>query len=93
MNNIPVQVSYSYTDAANGSTITIANQLLGVSPQFLIVLTETFNSNKLNLQLNACMANKLTLATKLEDFTIPEFDFQAFADASNNVGTLSLEAL
>lgn len=92
MNNTSVQVSYSYTDASNGSTITLVNQVLGAAPQFLLVLTETFNSNKLNLQLNACMANKLTMATKLEDFTIPEFDFQAFADASNNIGALSLEA-
>lgn len=92
MNNTPVQVSYSYTDASNGNNIVIANQLLGVAPQFLLVLTESFNSNKLNLQLNACMSSKLTLATKLEDFTTPEFDFQAFADASNNIGTLSLDA-
>lgn len=93
MNNTAVQVSYSYTDASNGATITIANQLLGSAPTFKLVMTETFNSNKLNLQLNACMSNKFTMATKLEDFTIPEFDFQAFADASNNIGTLSLDAL
>lgn len=92
-NAVAVQVSYSYTDSGNGYTVSIANQLLGSSPQFQLVLAETFNSNKLNLVLNACMSNKLSLATKLEDFTVPEFDFQAFADSSNNIGSISVENL
>lgn len=93
MNGTDVQISYNYTDSGNGQYITINNQLLGTSPQFLVVLTETFNSNKLTLQLNACMADKLTMQTKQEDFMIPEFDFSAFADASQVVGKLSLDAL
>lgn len=92
-NAVAVQISYGYTDAGNGYTVSIANQLLGSSVTFGMALTETFSSNKLNLVLNACLSNKLSLATKLEDFTIPEFDFQAFADSSNNIGTLSLEGL
>jgi len=36
------------------------------------------------------VAQKLSLATKLDDFTIPEFDFLAFADASGNIGKIGL---
>jgi hypothetical protein len=91
--NVAVLISYNYTDAGNGSNLVLVNQLLGASPQFLIVLTESFQTNALTLQLNACMSSKLTLASKLEDFWVQEFDFQAFADSANNIGKLSLQNL
>lgn len=87
--NAAVLLSYNYTDAANGKLISITNQLLGNSPQFMAVFTETFNSKRLTVVLNACMSSKLSLVTKLEDFTIPAFDFQAFADAANAIGSIS----
>jgi hypothetical protein len=93
MNGSTVLISYNYTDAGNGQNIVIANQLLGSSPQFLVVLTETFQALKLTLQLNACMSSKLTFASKLEDFWMQDFDFEAFVDGSNNLGKLSLDAL
>jgi len=30
------------------------------------------------------------LPTKLDDYVIQEFDFEAFADSANNIGTLAL---
>ena len=91
-NSSTVLISYNYTDA-NGSNIVMVNQLLGSAPTFLVVLTETFQSNSLTLQLNACMSSKLTLTSKLEDFWVQEFDFEAFADATNTVGKLSMTNL
>jgi hypothetical protein len=85
-----VLISYTYTIAATGSKIPFANQLLGVAPTFMAVLTERYDNKSLTLQLNACVANKLTFNTKQDDYTIPEFDFGAFADASNNVGSMSM---
>jgi len=90
-NNVAVLVSYNYTDASNGKKITLTNQLLGNAPQFIAVFTETFNGKQMTIALNACMSNKLTLATKLEDFTIPDFDFAAFADSSNSIGSISMD--
>jgi hypothetical protein len=90
-NNVAVAVSYNWTDASNGKKISITNQLLGSAPQFSAVLTTTFQSKQLTMVLNACMSSKLTIATKLEDFVIPEFDFAAFADSANAIGSLSLE--
>jgi len=86
-----VLLNYQYTDASNGKLITISNQLLGNAPTFLAVFTETFQAKKFTMVLNSCMSSKLALATKLEDFTIPSFDFQAFADSSGNLGTMSQE--
>jgi hypothetical protein len=90
-NAAAVLVSYTYTDAANGKKILLTNQLLGNSPTFSAVFTNTFNSKSLTLVLNSCMSSKMTLATKLEDFTLPQFDFMAFADAAGNIGSLSTE--
>jgi hypothetical protein len=83
-------ISYTFTAAASGNTSTITNQLLGAAPAFQGIFTETFQGKQLTLQLNQCVAQKLALATKLDDFTIPEFDFAAFADASGNIGKIGL---
>ncbi len=89
-NNVPVLISYSYVSAV-GKTITITNQLLGNSPQFSAAFTETFNGKSMTVVLNACMSSKLSMVTKLEDFTIPAFDLSAFSDASGNIGCIYLD--
>lgn len=85
-----VLVSYEWTDAANGKTITITNQLLGNAPQFLAAFQTTFRSKSLTLVLNACISSKLTFPSKLEDFEIPSFDWQSLADDSGTIGKLYL---
>lgn len=81
------------TKAVTGSTttITINSQDLGTTPFFSVVLTQSFRGKTMTLTLNQCTSNKLTLATKLEDFNIPEFDFEAMADDSGVVGTLVIQ--
>jgi len=76
----------------NTTTITINNQVLGTTPFFSVTLTQTFRGKSMTLVLNMCTSNKLTLATKLEDFNIPEFDFEAMADDSGVVGTLTIQS-
>lgn len=81
--------AYSYLATA-GTEIAITNQPMGQSPVFQAVFVEQFNGRQLTLQLNACVAAKLTLPTKLDDWAIPELDFRAQADAAGNIGSLSL---
>jgi hypothetical protein len=90
-NAVAVLISYTWNNTANGSSILIGNPLLGTAPTFMAVFTNTFNGQQQTLTLNSCMSNKLSLATKLDDWTIPEFDFDIFADGNNNVGTWSLD--
>lgn len=94
-NNVPVLISYTWTDASNGKQIAMVNQLLGTSPQFTAVFTSTFTranaTKKITMVLNACTSSKLTLQTKLEDFIIPQFEFAAYADDSGNIGTFNME--
>ncbi|MBF1685289.1 MAG: hypothetical protein HXO78_11345, partial [Selenomonas sp.] len=65
--------------------------LMGEAPTFKTILNARFNGKQTTLILNSCTSSKLSLiSTKLEDFSIPEFDFAAMADDTNRVGELSM---
>lgn len=81
-----VRISYQYNVVAGGSTIIIAQQLIGVAPKFKTVLSTKYDGQQVDLQLNACVATKLSFATKQEDFAMPDFEFSCFADDSGEVG-------
>ena len=84
-------LSYTWT-TTGGSTITISNQLMGVTPTFRCILTETYEGQTVTVDLYKCTSSKLTLATKLEDFIVPELDFEAMANAAGIIGVISLDA-
>ena len=89
-NNAVLKASYAFTNNASpNQIITLNNQLLGTQPQFKLILNQNFQGKQLTLTLNRCVGTKLTIATKLEDFTIPEFDFSAMVDDSDVLGTIS----
>jgi hypothetical protein len=92
-NGAAVVIYYSYS-ITSGNKISLANQLTGPLPMFEVSLKETFNyfgtSKDIVVKLNACVAPKLSLPFSSQKFTVAEFDFQAIADASNNIGTISL---
>jgi hypothetical protein len=85
-------ISYSYTQTAAGSKAIIANRPMGIAPSFQIDFYQN-NPNvpgaQWSLRLYNCISSKLNLASKLEAFTIPEMDFEAFANAANNIGELN----
>ena len=78
-------VSYTYTVTGSGQQFTLANPLLGATPTFQAQLYTTFQGKPVNVKLFNCVSSKLTFATKLEDFVIPELDFDIFANAAGNV--------
>ncbi len=85
-------VYYTYM-ATSGNKLTYANQLMGTAPIFEVYFkttTSNFGAPKdVTIKLNACKSSKLSLSFTNQKFTIPEFDFQAMADASGNVFTLT----
>jgi hypothetical protein len=62
---------------------------MGNAPTFSIDLSLTRNGKSAIITLYSCIASKFSIATKLDDFAIPEFDFEAFADASGRVYSTS----
>jgi hypothetical protein len=81
---VDVLVSYSYTDS-DGHTITGSNDLAGVIKGFQVVLSEHDDEGDFGVRLFSCTSSKLSLATKMGDFMIPELDFSAAADDAGNV--------
>lgn len=82
-----VLISYTWTDAANGQTITVGNPLQGVQPTFSLIVQRGYNGQQEAFKLWSCISSKLTLPTKMADWGISEIDFTAFADAAGRVIT------
>ena len=80
-----VLISYTYTVTGTGQQFTLGNPLLGVTPTFQAQLYTSFQGKPVNVKLFNCVSTKLSYATKLEDFVIPELDFDIFANAAGNV--------
>ncbi len=84
-----VLIDYVYKPATGGTIQTISNEATGVTPKFMGVFTATVENNPTTLILNACTATKLAIATKLEDYTYPELDFDILVDSSGSLGRFS----
>jgi hypothetical protein len=80
-----VLISYTFTAAAAGTQLNITNQLMGFAPTIQVLLETVYNTNQFSVMLYSVVASKLSFATKQEDFIIPEFDFEAFANAAGQV--------
>ena len=78
-------ISYTYTVSGAGQQFTLANPPMGTTPSFQAQLYTSFQGKPANVKLFNCVSSKLSFATKLEDFTIPELDFDIFANAAGNV--------
>ncbi len=87
-------VSYSYTQSSSGSgsRALLANKVMGTAPTFQIDFYQT-NPNiagaQWSLRLYNCVSTKLSVASKNQDFVVPEMDFEAFANAANSIGEIN----
>lgn len=90
-----VAIDYVFTQVGSGVTTTLINQQAGTTPTFkgIFVMKSAASPGnavkQLVLTLNLCVSDKLSLASKIEDFMIPEFDFEASEDIAGNIGTLT----
>lgn len=82
-----VLISYEYT-VVGGTTVTLANQMMGFAPEFTAVLSNNFRGKNLIITLNNCTMSTMSLPTKQEDFWIYDIAFEACTDATDTLGTL-----
>lgn len=83
-----VFINYQY--AASSTTAkqqTGNNLLMGYAPSFRADIYLPFQGKSAIWTFYKCIGSKLAMATKLDDFVIPEFDFEAFADDNQRVYT------
>lgn len=86
---LTVYIDYRYT-VTTGTKIAVINQLLGSAPSVSLDIVVPYAGKQLTCRFPMAIAGKMALATKLDDFTVPEINFDCFVDASGNVGTLSM---
>jgi len=86
-----VLISYSYAVTSSGESIAVASQLIGPTVTFSANLfaTDPTTGKQFSMLLYNCVADKLALGTKLEDFMVPELDFSCFANAAGQVCQLN----
>lgn len=82
--------NYTYQATSGASEISIANQLMGTSPVFSMLLNAPYKGNAMTISLNAAISTKLTFPLKNADYAINDFEFSAYADAAGNLGTITL---
>lgn len=80
-----VWISYSYTVAGSGKTVTYTNQLMGQGTSYSCYLFNIFRSKVIGLHLYAVTVPKLSLPFKNNDYTISDVDLSVYADSSGNV--------
>ena len=82
-----VLISYTYTDATSGESFAVASQLIGPSVTFSANLfaSDPGTGKQFSVLLYKYVAEKLPFGTKVEDFLVPELDFQCFANAAGQV--------
>ena len=86
-----VLVSYNYTVTSSGENVAVVSQPIGPSITFSANLfaADPTTGKQFSLLLYNCVAEKLALGTKLEDFVMPELDFQCFANSAGQVCQLN----
>ena len=82
-----ILVSYSYSVSGSGESVAVTSQPIGPSITFSANLfaSDPTTGKQFSLFLYNCVAEKLAFGTKLEDFVVPELDFQCFANAAGQV--------
>lgn len=87
-----VLINYTYAQTTSGARSVINNQIMGTAVTFQIDFYQK-NPNiagaQWSLRLYSCMSSKLSVASKNSDFTVPEIDFEAFANSANNIGEIN----
>jgi hypothetical protein len=80
-----VTISYSYTIAAAGTTLTAANHPMGYGPVLALSVVFPYEAGGGNNAIGFYFPNvrlgKLDIATKLDDYNMITTDFEAFAGA------------
>ncbi len=90
--SLGVYISYGYHASVTGVSGTpgpynqlVANIPMGYAPVFQTDLLMTYQGKSLTLTFFSCITSKLSFATKIDDFLIPEFDISAFANPAGQV--------
>lgn len=87
---VKISIVYTWTTGSAGQYQIIQNALIGTTPTFQLDYSTILNGAEYYVRLFACVGGKSTIASKIDDFAMPEYDFEFFANASQQIGIISL---
>lgn len=77
-----VFISFQYTASTSGAyKQTLGNLLMGSAPTFKADFSIPYQGKLLKVTAPQCVGTKFSIGTKLDDFAVPELDFECFANA------------
>ena len=82
--DLSVAISYTYSQSAVGTTLTVANHTMGFGPILSMSIPLLYQGTKNTISLPNVRLGKIDLATKLDDYSMLTTDFSAFAGAGGN---------
>jgi hypothetical protein len=86
-----IYINYQYTaTSTTAPKLDILNVPMGYAPSFAIDFFLPYQGKQLIISAGNVIASKLALATKQDDFLVPEFDFDVFADTAGKILTFAL---
>jgi hypothetical protein len=74
---VAVYIFYVYSDASDGITMNIINQLQGYGPIFELYLMMPYQGAN-GLHLFACRSSKMSAPMKRDNYVISDFEFEAY---------------
>lgn len=83
-----VLITYQKQLTGSGQSITLQNQPIGYTPTFALYYYTNLNQPTAKPYVTTiynCVSSKLAQSFKLEDFMMPELDFDIFADPSGKI--------
>jgi hypothetical protein len=85
--------NYMYESASTGGSLDVGNALMGSTPKFQLVLSQTYESKNFTLILYSCVSEKLSLPLKQDDYLMADLSGQAFADVANRVARITTTSI
>lgn len=85
--------NYFYMDTVNGGTLNIGNTLMGTTPKFRLVASQTYENQVFTILLYSVVADKLSLPLKQDDYMISDISWSAQADNANRIGFLTTSSI
>lgn len=82
------KASYLYS-TNGGQTVDMTNQPMGRTGNFKAVMALLWGTDKATISLENCIGSNYEIATKLDDYAKPPFEFEAAADTNDTLGKFS----
>lgn len=80
-----VWISYTYTSATIGKTVSFSNSLMGAGANFQLFVMNVYKGQATGFKFYAAQFPKLGLGFKNEDYTEQDLDISLFANASGQI--------